>query len=160
MWFSLPLFFLAPLYRQVKGLIIVRPNVHRFPSFILSFKRHQLQPPHLSTSHLCTPPKHTLSLHLTRTPSTHMGAVLSCVALPALGSLGSILASCFSAAACSLACRSCNCNNSIATRVGYAVSSLLSYVANNQTHIVDGVIFLSLFTDSSFFRLIRFHNSW
>ncbi|KAG0307481.1 hypothetical protein BGZ98_000199 [Dissophora globulifera] len=61
-----------------------------------------------------------------------MGAVLSCVALPALGGLGSILASCFSAAACSLACRSCNCNNSIATRVGYAlimlVNSLLAWV--------------------------------
>ncbi|KAG0278311.1 hypothetical protein BGZ95_004268 [Linnemannia exigua] len=61
-----------------------------------------------------------------------MGAVLSFFALPALGGIGSILASCFSAAACSLACRSCNCNNSIATRVGYAlimlVNSLLAWV--------------------------------
>ncbi|KAF8932226.1 serine incorporator/TMS membrane protein [Dissophora ornata] len=61
-----------------------------------------------------------------------MGAILSCIALPALGSLGSILMSCFSAAACSLACRSCNCNNSIATRVGYAlimlVNSLLAWI--------------------------------
>ncbi|KAF9097903.1 hypothetical protein BGX29_007860 [Mortierella sp. GBA35] len=61
-----------------------------------------------------------------------MGAALSCVALPALGGLGSILASCFSAAACSLACQSCNCNNSIATRVGYAlimlVNSLVAWI--------------------------------
>ncbi|KAG0032434.1 hypothetical protein BGZ81_010880 [Podila clonocystis] len=61
-----------------------------------------------------------------------MGAALSCIALPALGGIGSILASCFSAAACSLACRSCNCNNSIATRVGYAlimlVNSLLAWI--------------------------------
>ncbi|KAF9410531.1 hypothetical protein BGZ94_001622 [Podila epigama] len=61
-----------------------------------------------------------------------MGAALSCVALPALSGIGSILASCFSAAACSLACRSCNCNNSIATRVGYAlimlVNSLLAWI--------------------------------
>ncbi|KAF9353160.1 hypothetical protein BGX26_009071 [Mortierella sp. AD094] len=61
-----------------------------------------------------------------------MGAAISCLALPALGSVGSILASCFSAAACSLACRSCNCNNSIATRVGYAlimlVNSLLAWI--------------------------------
>lgn len=56
-----------------------------------------------------------------------MGAVLSFFALPALGGIGSILASCFSAAACSLACRSCNCNNSIATRVGYAVSYKWAY---------------------------------
>jgi hypothetical protein len=34
-----------------------------------------------------------------------MGAALSCVALPALGSLGTWIASCFSAAACSLACK-------------------------------------------------------
>ncbi|KAF9162897.1 hypothetical protein DFQ27_009755 [Actinomortierella ambigua] len=54
-----------------------------------------------------------------------MGAALSCIALPALGGIGSILASCFSAAACSLACRSCNCNNSIATRVGYAFAWIL-----------------------------------
>src|SRR5690554_7564150 len=56
-----------------------------------------------------------------------MGAALSFIALPAIGGIGSILASCFSAAACSLACRSCNCNNSIATRVGYAVRSTYSY---------------------------------
>ncbi|KAF9938162.1 hypothetical protein BGZ67_000425 [Mortierella alpina] len=55
-----------------------------------------------------------------------MGAVLSFLALPALGGVGSILASCFSAAACSLACRSCNCNNSIATRVGYALIMLVN----------------------------------
>ncbi|KAF9582461.1 hypothetical protein BGW38_000182 [Lunasporangiospora selenospora] len=55
-----------------------------------------------------------------------MGAALSCIALPALGGIGSILASCFSAAACSLACRSCNCNNSIATRVGYALIMLVN----------------------------------
>ncbi|CAH1767522.1 3107_t:CDS:2, partial [Entrophospora sp. SA101] len=33
--------------------------------------------------------------------------------------------SCFSAAACNLACKSCNCNNSIATRVGYALAWLM-----------------------------------
>ncbi|KAF9333568.1 hypothetical protein BG006_003454 [Podila minutissima] len=61
-----------------------------------------------------------------------MGAALSCIALPALSGIGSIVASCFSAAACSLACRNCNCTNSIATRVGYAlimlVNSLLGWV--------------------------------
>jgi hypothetical protein len=34
-----------------------------------------------------------------------MGAALSCVALPALGTVGAWAASCFSAAACSLACK-------------------------------------------------------
>ncbi|GAA5812625.1 hypothetical protein MFLAVUS_006082 [Mucor flavus] len=37
-----------------------------------------------------------------------MGALLSCVALPALGTIGSWIAGCFSAAACSLAFKSCN----------------------------------------------------
>ncbi|KAG2220032.1 hypothetical protein INT45_012208 [Circinella minor] len=54
-----------------------------------------------------------------------MGAALSCIALPALGSLGTWVASCFSAAACSLFCKSCNCNNSIATRIGYAFAWLM-----------------------------------
>ncbi|SAL95199.1 hypothetical protein [Absidia glauca] len=57
-----------------------------------------------------------------------MGAALSCIALPALGSVGGWVASCFSAAACSLACKSCNCNNSIATRVGYAIIFLLNSI--------------------------------
>ncbi|KAJ2956367.1 hypothetical protein NQZ79_g7777 [Umbelopsis isabellina] len=54
-----------------------------------------------------------------------MGAALSCIALPALGTVGAWAASCFSAAACSLACKSCNCNNSIATRIGYALAWLM-----------------------------------
>ncbi|KAG1055145.1 hypothetical protein G6F43_002878 [Rhizopus delemar] len=57
-----------------------------------------------------------------------MGAALSCVALPALGSLGTWIASCFSAAACSLACKSCNCNNSVATRIGYAIIFLFNSI--------------------------------
>ncbi|KAI9309173.1 serine incorporator/TMS membrane protein [Cunninghamella echinulata] len=57
-----------------------------------------------------------------------MGAALSCIALPALGSVGGWVASCFSAAACSLACKSCNCNNSIATRVGFAIIFLLNSI--------------------------------
>ncbi|KAI8580223.1 hypothetical protein K450DRAFT_238726 [Umbelopsis ramanniana AG] len=57
-----------------------------------------------------------------------MGAALSCVALPALGTVGAWVASCFSAAACSLACKSCNCNNSIATRIGYALILLLNSI--------------------------------
>ncbi|KAI8889473.1 TMS membrane protein/tumor differentially expressed protein [Backusella circina FSU 941] len=57
-----------------------------------------------------------------------MGAALSCMALPALGSIGTWIASCFSAAACSLACKSCNCNNSVATRIGYAIIFLLNSI--------------------------------
>ncbi|KAI8388922.1 serine incorporator/TMS membrane protein [Radiomyces spectabilis] len=57
-----------------------------------------------------------------------MGAALSCVALPALGTVGGWIASCFSAAACSLAFRSCNCNNSIATRIGYAIIFLMNSI--------------------------------
>ncbi|KAI8073154.1 serine incorporator/TMS membrane protein [Gongronella butleri] len=57
-----------------------------------------------------------------------MGAALSCIALPALGSIGTWIASCFSAAACSLACKSCNCNNSIATRVGFAIIFLFNSI--------------------------------
>ncbi|KAI8970597.1 serine incorporator/TMS membrane protein [Pilobolus umbonatus] len=57
-----------------------------------------------------------------------MGAALSCIGLPALGGIGSCLASCFSAAACSLACKSCNCNNSVATRIGYAIIFLLNSI--------------------------------
>ncbi|CAO3664278.1 unnamed protein product [Umbelopsis ramanniana] len=57
-----------------------------------------------------------------------MGALLSCVALPAIGTVGAWAASCFSAAACSLACKSCNCNNSIATRIGYALILLLNSI--------------------------------
>ncbi|ORY88526.1 serine incorporator/TMS membrane protein [Syncephalastrum racemosum] len=57
-----------------------------------------------------------------------MGAALSCVALPALGSIGTWIASCFSAAACSLFCKSCNCNNSIATRIGYAIIFLMNSI--------------------------------
>lgn len=34
-----------------------------------------------------------------------MGAALSCIALPAIGSVGTWIASCFSAAACSLFCK-------------------------------------------------------
>ncbi|CAG8440415.1 5078_t:CDS:10 [Ambispora leptoticha] len=55
-----------------------------------------------------------------------MGMALSCVAMPAVSWVGSILASCFSAAVCSLGCKSCNCNNSIATRVGFAIIFLLN----------------------------------
>ncbi|SAM02048.1 hypothetical protein [Absidia glauca] len=44
-----------------------------------------------------------------------MGAVLSCVALPALGTVGGWVVSCFSAAACSLA----------STRVGFALAWLM-----------------------------------
>ncbi|CEJ00743.1 hypothetical protein RMCBS344292_14792 [Rhizopus microsporus] len=57
-----------------------------------------------------------------------MGAALSCLALPALTSLGTWVVSCFSAAACSLACKSCNCNNSVATRIGYAIIFLLNSI--------------------------------
>ncbi|KAI9271998.1 serine incorporator/TMS membrane protein [Sporodiniella umbellata] len=57
-----------------------------------------------------------------------MGAALSCIALPALSSIGTWIASCFSAAACSLAFKSCNCNNSIATRIGYAIIFLFNSI--------------------------------
>ncbi|KAI8982320.1 serine incorporator/TMS membrane protein [Mycotypha africana] len=57
-----------------------------------------------------------------------MGAALSCLALPALSSVGGWIASCFSAAACSLAFKSCNCNNSIATRIGYAIIFLFNSI--------------------------------
>ncbi|CAB5185704.1 unnamed protein product, partial [Rhizophagus irregularis] len=40
--------------------------------------------------------------------------------------VSSAVVSCFSAAACNLACKSCNCNNSIATRIGFAIILLLN----------------------------------
>ncbi|KAI8641425.1 serine incorporator/TMS membrane protein [Parasitella parasitica] len=57
-----------------------------------------------------------------------MGAALSCLALPALSTVGTWIAGCFSAAACSLAFKSCNCNNSIATRIGYAIIFLFNSI--------------------------------
>ncbi|KAI8087947.1 serine incorporator/TMS membrane protein [Gilbertella persicaria] len=57
-----------------------------------------------------------------------MGAALSCVALPALSTVGTWVTGCFSAAACSLAFKSCNCNNSIATRIGYAIIFLFNSI--------------------------------
>lgn len=65
-----------------------------------------------------------------------MGALLSCVALPALGSIGGWVVSCFSAAACSLMFKSCNCNNSMASRIGYALifllNSMIAYLATTE----------------------------
>ncbi|CAG8578338.1 6512_t:CDS:2 [Ambispora gerdemannii] len=55
-----------------------------------------------------------------------MGFALSCLALPAASWVVSIVGSCFSAAVCSLGCKSCNCNNSIATRIGFAIIFLLN----------------------------------
>ncbi|CAG8648968.1 13838_t:CDS:2, partial [Acaulospora morrowiae] len=49
-----------------------------------------------------------------------------CLGLGAASWVASCFASCFSAAACSLAFKSCNCNSSIATRVGYAIVLLLN----------------------------------
>ncbi|CAO0799560.1 unnamed protein product [Mucor circinelloides] len=57
-----------------------------------------------------------------------MGAALSCLALPALSTVGTWITGCFSAAACSLAFKSCNCNNSIATRIGYAIIFLFNSI--------------------------------
>ncbi|CAG8646612.1 1839_t:CDS:2 [Acaulospora morrowiae] len=55
-----------------------------------------------------------------------MGVGVSCLGLGAASWATSCLASCFSAAACSLAFKSCNCNSSIATRVGYAIVLLMN----------------------------------
>ncbi|CAG8605800.1 8191_t:CDS:2 [Diversispora eburnea] len=55
-----------------------------------------------------------------------MGLGFSCLGLGAASWISSCLASCFSAAACSLAFKSCNCNNSIATRVGFAIIFLMN----------------------------------
>jgi serine incorporator 1/3 len=52
-----------------------------------------------------------------------MGMAFSCLGIGAASWITSTLASCFSAAACTLAFKSCNCNNSIATRVGFAVKN-------------------------------------
>ncbi|KAI8880352.1 TMS membrane protein/tumor differentially expressed protein [Backusella circina FSU 941] len=57
-----------------------------------------------------------------------MGAAVSCIALPALTTIGTWITGCFSAAACSLAFKSCNCNNSIATRIGYAIIFLFNSI--------------------------------
>ncbi|KAL0093796.1 serine incorporator/TMS membrane protein [Phycomyces blakesleeanus] len=50
-----------------------------------------------------------------------MGALLSVIALPAVGSIGSCIVSCCSAAACSLACQNCLSSHSILTRSLYFV---------------------------------------
>ncbi|KAG9296859.1 hypothetical protein G9A89_006814 [Geosiphon pyriformis] len=55
-----------------------------------------------------------------------MGVGLSCLAMPVVTWAGSLIASCFSAAVCSLGFKSCNCNNSIATRIGFAIIFLLN----------------------------------
>ncbi|CAG8498473.1 10678_t:CDS:2 [Paraglomus occultum] len=55
-----------------------------------------------------------------------MGIGLSCLGFGAASWITSTIVSCFSAAACTLACKSCNCNNSIATRVGFAIIFLLN----------------------------------
>ncbi|KAL9056971.1 MAG: hypothetical protein Q9162_002637 [Coniocarpon cinnabarinum] len=64
-----------------------------------------------------------------------MGAILSLplLAVPSAGTLISFAASCCGAATCSAVCSACNkCNNSIATRIAYAlillVNSLLSWI--------------------------------
>ncbi|CAI2175354.1 15693_t:CDS:2 [Funneliformis geosporum] len=55
-----------------------------------------------------------------------MGIGLSCLGIGAASWITSALASCFSAAACTLAFKSCNCNNSIATRICFAIIFLLN----------------------------------
>ncbi|CAG8492434.1 11814_t:CDS:2 [Scutellospora calospora] len=54
-----------------------------------------------------------------------MGLGFSCLGLGAASWVSSAIASCFSAAACNLAFKSCNCNNSIATRVGFALAWIM-----------------------------------
>ncbi|RIA87423.1 serine incorporator/TMS membrane protein [Glomus cerebriforme] len=54
-----------------------------------------------------------------------MGLAFSCLGAP-VSWVTSAVVSCFSAAACNLACKSCNCNNSIATRTGFAIILLLN----------------------------------
>ncbi|KAI9019324.1 serine incorporator/TMS membrane protein [Phycomyces nitens] len=55
----------------------------------------------------------------------YMGALLSVIALPAVGSIGSCLVSCCSAAACSLACQNCLSSHSILTRSLYVIAWLM-----------------------------------
>ncbi|CAJ0638980.1 5146_t:CDS:2 [Entrophospora sp. SA101] len=55
-----------------------------------------------------------------------MGLGFSCLGFSAVPWITSTVISCFSAAACNLGCKSCNCNNSIATRVGYAIIFLIN----------------------------------
>ncbi|CAI2166684.1 14469_t:CDS:10 [Funneliformis geosporum] len=55
-----------------------------------------------------------------------MGLGFSCLGAGAASWVVSAVVSCFSAAACNLACKSCNCNNSIATRIGFAIILLLN----------------------------------
>ncbi|CAG8514781.1 5472_t:CDS:2 [Dentiscutata erythropus] len=57
-----------------------------------------------------------------------MGLGFSCLGLGAASWVSSAIASCFSAAACSLAFKSCNCNNSIATRVGFALIFIMNSI--------------------------------
>ncbi|CAM1511110.1 Fc.00g086230.m01.CDS01 [Cosmosporella sp. VM-42] len=64
-----------------------------------------------------------------------MGALLSLplLAIPSMGSVMSIAASCCGAATCSMVCSACGkCGNSVATRIGYAllllVNSILAWV--------------------------------
>lgn len=71
-----------------------------------------------------------------------MGALLS---IPLAGSLGTVATSaiagcafCFTSKAASLAFKSCNCNSSIATRVGFAVS--IPPVGFFEGHVADDVI--------------------
>ncbi|CAB4412591.1 unnamed protein product [Rhizophagus irregularis] len=54
-----------------------------------------------------------------------MGLAFSFLGAP-ISWVSSAVVSCFSAAACNLACKSCNCNNSIATRIGFAIILLLN----------------------------------
>ncbi|PKY48316.1 TMS membrane protein/tumor differentially expressed protein [Rhizophagus irregularis] len=53
-----------------------------------------------------------------------MGLAFSFLGAP-ISWVSSAVVSCFSAAACNLACKSCNCNNSIATRIGFALAWIM-----------------------------------
>ncbi|GES91196.1 serine incorporator/TMS membrane protein [Rhizophagus clarus] len=54
-----------------------------------------------------------------------MGLAFSFLGAP-ISWVSSAVVSCFSAAACNLACKSCNCNNSVATRIGFSIILLLN----------------------------------
>ncbi|KAF0493899.1 serine incorporator/TMS membrane protein [Gigaspora margarita] len=57
-----------------------------------------------------------------------MGLGFSCLGLGAASWVSTAIASCFSAAACNLAFKSCNCNNSIATRIGFALIFIMNSI--------------------------------
>ncbi|CAH1760093.1 12108_t:CDS:2 [Entrophospora sp. SA101] len=89
-----------------------------------------------------------------------MGLGFSCLGFSAVPWITSTVISCFSAAACNLGCKSCNCNNSIATRVGYAIIFLINSMVHRVCfalslfHLIIGLLVIKVNSTPAIFILV------